>query len=80
VQKAAKPLEDAGISVIPVAIGDEADVGELENLTPDKENLIQPPDDTTPDDLAKMIMEKIHAGTIDKLSVRLAVFLSQFEL
>ena len=73
-QKAAKPLEDAGISVIPVAIGDEADVGELENLTPDKENLIQPPDDTTPDDLAKMIMEKIHTGTIDKLSVHLAVF------
>ena len=65
VQTAAKPLEDAGIAVIPVAIGDDADVGELENLTPDKENVIQPPDGTTPDELAKMIMEKIHTGMID---------------
>ena len=65
VQTAAKPLEDNGIAVIPVAIGDDADVGELGNLTPDKENAIQPPDGTKPDELAKMIMEKIHTGTID---------------
>lgn len=67
VQTAAKPLEDVGIAVIPVAIGDDADVRELGNLTPDKENVIQPPDGTTPDELAKMIMEKIHTGTIDLL-------------
>ena len=75
VKKAAKPLEDAGIAVIPVAIGDDADKGELENLTPDnKENVIEPPDGTQPDEVAKMIMEKIQTGTADlrlsSLSVR----------
>lgn len=64
-QNAARPLEDAGIAVIPVAVGIEANVGELENLTPDKENVIRPPDDTTPDELAKTIMEKINTGIID---------------
>lgn len=51
--------------MIPVAIGVEADVKELENLTPDKTNIIQPSAGTAAKELAKMIMEKINTGIID---------------
>lgn len=53
--------------MIPVAIGVEADVKELENLTPDKQNIIQPPEGTSANELAKMIMEKINTGNISML-------------
>ena len=56
-RKAARLLEDDGIAVIPVAIGDDADANELENLSPD---VLQPPDGTEPDELAKMIMKEIY--------------------
>ncbi len=65
VKTAAKPLEESGIAVIPVAVGVEADVKELENLTPDKNNIIQPSDGTSANELAKMIMEKINTGNKD---------------
>lgn len=51
--------------MIPVAIGVEANVKELENLTPDKTNIIQPSAGTGAKELAKMIMEKINTGIID---------------
>lgn len=66
-RKAAKPLEDDGIAVIPVAIGDDADANELENLAPD---VLQPPDGTEPDELAKMIMKEIYTGKRLKVVVR----------
>lgn len=62
VKNAAKSLEDAGIIVIPIAIGDQVDVEELKKLTPDKENILEPPDTSTPGDLSKKIMEKIQKG------------------
>ena len=65
VKTAAKPLEEAGVAVIPVAIGVEADVKELENLTPDKTNIIEPSAGTSAEELAKMIMEKINTGIIN---------------
>ena len=66
-RKAARPLEDDGIAVIPVAIGDDADANELENLATD---VLQPPDGTKPDDLAKMIMKEIYTGKRLKVVVR----------
>ena len=66
VKTAAKPLEEAGIAVIPVSIGFEADVKELENITPDKTNIIEPSAGTSSNELAKMIMEKINTGIIKK--------------
>ena len=66
-RKAARPLEDDGITVIPVAIGDDADANELENLAPD---VLQPPDGTEPDELAKMIMKEIYTGKRLKVVVR----------
>lgn len=73
VRKVAKPLEDDGIAVIPVAIGDDADAKELENLAPD---VLQPPDGTEPDELAKMIMKEIYTGKRLKAVVR---FTKQFD-
>lgn len=64
VKTAAKPLEEAGIAVIPVSIGFEADVKELENITPDNTNIIEPSAGTSANELAKMIMEKINTGII----------------
>ena len=66
-RKAARPLEDDGIAVIPVAIGDDADANELENLAPD---VLKPPDGTEPDELAKMIMKEIYTGKRLKAVVR----------
>ena len=62
-RKAARPLEDDGITVIPVAMGDDADANELENLAPD---VLQPPDGTEPDELAKMIMKEIYTGKYNR--------------
>ena len=56
-RKTARPLEDDGIAVIPVAIGDDADSKELEILAPD---VLQPPDGIKPDELAKLIMKEIY--------------------
>ena len=67
-RKAARPLEDDGIAVIPVAIGDDADAKELENLAPD---VLQPPDGIKPDELAKLIMKEIYTGKRLKAVVRL---------
>ena len=68
VQSAAKSLEDAGIIVIPIAIGGQVDVKELKKLTPDKENILEPPDTSKPGDLSKKIMEKIQTGSKIKLT------------
>ena len=51
--------------MIPVAIGVEADMKELENLIPDKTNVIEPSAGTSANELAKMIMEKINTGITD---------------
>ena len=52
--------------MIPVAIGVETDVKELENLTPDNTNIIEPSAGTSAKELAKMIMEKINTGIINR--------------
>ena len=67
VQNAAKSLEDAGIIVIPIATGGQVDVKELKKLTPDKGNILEPPDTSKPGDLSKKIMEKIQKGNFIKL-------------
>ena len=62
VTRAIKPLEDAGIVVIPVAVGNERDVKELESITTDPENIILSPERTNPEELAKKIMYLIQIG------------------
>ena len=60
--QAAKDLYGGDVTVIPVAIGDEADPDELEIITTRKDNLIEEPKDVDPKELAKQIMEKTFGG------------------
>ena len=61
-RSAAQPLEDAGIRVIPVALGREADSREARLMTPNKANVIaaEPSEDSK--DIAKKIMVKVLKG------------------
>lgn len=62
VKKAAKPLEDQDIEVIPVVVGEEADPGELGNTTPDKTNVIETGKEDDPKVVGEMIMDKIRGN------------------
>lgn len=54
----AEPLSKAGVKVIPVAIGNEVDKGELESATDDQGNVIGVPSNEPPMSLADKIIEK----------------------
>lgn len=58
----AKLLEEDGIKVIAVAIGDEVDPVELEETTPDKTNVLNVTADVDVMDLKVMIMFKVFEG------------------
>ena len=60
--KAAKALEEASVTVIAVALGDEANTVELENMTPDRRDFIKQPIDVDPENLAQQIMDKALKG------------------
>lgn len=58
----AKMLQDNGIKVIPVAIGDEVDHVELEETTSDKTNVVNVTTDVDVIDLKEKIMSKVFKG------------------
>ena len=60
VEKAAKPLEDSGIVVIPVGIGNQVNVNELGEITSNKENVILVDEEEDPENLMEMIMAKVN--------------------
>jgi len=60
--QAAKELYGGDVIIIPVAIGVEADLDELEVITTRKDNLIEEFKDVDPKELAKQIMEKTFGG------------------
>ena len=62
VEKAAKPLEEQDIKVIPVAVGEEAEPGELGNTTPDKRNVIEANKRDNPREVGEKIMMKIRGN------------------
>ena len=62
IKRAAKPLDDREIQVIPVSVGDEVDPKELQQTTTDIDNYIHAPVDGDPKNLAVKIMEKIFRG------------------
>jgi len=55
----ATELEEEEIEVVPVGMGNEVDLKQLEHTTPHKDNLITADKDDDTDDLAKEILEKI---------------------
>ena len=62
VQNKAKPLEDDGVLVIPVALGNEADQQELLKTISDEDNLIVPGKNDVPKSIAEKIMKKATEG------------------
>ena len=58
----AKPLEDDGIEVIPVAVGSEANPKQLEKMTPHLQNLLLVDKDEEPDEIGEKISKKILQG------------------
>ena len=62
IRTAVTPLEDKGVKIIPVAIGDEADPTELVPATSDNIGVITVPKSVTTEGLAEEIMETIIKG------------------
>lgn len=55
----ARELEEGEIEVVPVGMGNEVDLNQLEHTTPHKDNLITADREDDTDDLAEEILEKI---------------------
>lgn len=62
IKDSAKLLEEGGIKVIPVAIGDEVDHAELEATTSEKRNMVNASTDVDLTDLKTRIMNKVFKG------------------
>ena len=62
IKEAARPLEDEGITVIAVAVGDEANPKQLEKMTPGKQTPLSVDKDEDPDDIGDKIMDKVLEG------------------
>lgn len=71
IKKAAKPLQESGIVVIPVGIGNRVSTKELDGATDNEENVITVDVEEDPKNLMEMIMAKINGMA---LSTFLVVF------
>lgn len=65
-KETAKGLDKDGVRIISIAVGPEANPGELEKVTPTKKDLIAiDPIATTPEQLAEIIVQKLRTGKIE---------------
>ena len=62
IETEAQELDIDDVKVIPVAIGDEIDPKEIEEISPYKDVLVDVPKDVDPTDLAKAVMNKVLKG------------------
>ena len=60
--KEAKELDIDNVKVVPVAIGGEIDVEEIEEISPYKDVLVIVSQDVDPKDLAESVMQKVLKG------------------
>lgn len=58
----ARELKNAGVKVVPVLLGEEASKVELEEITRNKDNLVEMEEDENPDKAAEKIMIKVLEG------------------
>lgn len=54
--------DEMDILVIPVGVGKQIEMRDLENVTPHKRNIIQVPSNEMPKKLAEKVADKIKAG------------------
>ena len=73
VKKAFIPLEEEGVTVVPVAVGSSADPNELERITSNRGYLIKTERELDPDVTAEQIMEMVLKGIL-KGSRQLGLF------
>ena len=59
----ARELKNAGVKVVPVVLGEEASEEELEEITRNKNNLVEMDTDENPDKAAEKIMIKVLEGS-----------------
>lgn len=64
IEKEAQELDFDDVKVVPVAIGDEIDPKEIEEVSPYIDVLITVPEDVDPTDLAEGVMDKVLKGTV----------------
>lgn len=62
VKEALKPLKEDKVKVVPVAVGPDADKDQLKNITSAEGYLVKAEKTTTPEKLAKDIMDKVTSG------------------
>lgn len=62
IKEAARLLEDEGITVIAVAVGDEASSKQLEKMTPENQTPLSVDKDEDPGDIGDKIMDKVLEG------------------
>lgn len=62
IKQAAKPLEEDGVTMVAVAVGDEAHNKQLEKMIPDKQTPLSVEKDEEPDKIGEKIMEKVLEG------------------
>ena len=60
IKKAAKPLQESGIVVIPVGIGNQVSAKDLDGATDNEENVITVDVEEDPKNLMEMILAKIN--------------------
>ena len=62
IKQAAKPLVEDGVTVVAVAVGDEANSKQLEKMIPDKQTALNVDKDEDPDEIGEQIMNKVLEG------------------
>ena len=62
IKQAAKPLEEDGVTVVAVAVGDEANNKQLEKMIPDKQTPLSIDKEGEPNEIGEKIMEKVLEG------------------
>lgn len=62
IQEALNPLKEDDVKIVPVAIGPDADVNELKNITSAEGYLVEAEKTTDPKKLAEKIMAKVTSG------------------
>lgn len=62
IKETARPLEEEGITIIAVAVGDEASSNQLEKMMPDEQTPLSVDKDEDPEGIGDKIMDKVLEG------------------
>ena len=75
IKKQARDLDIDDVKVVPVAVGDDIDPIEIEDISPYKDVLVDVPKDVDPTDLAEAVMDKVLKGILSSLFIACMYFM-----